>query len=873
MVTRKKMKSLNIRKAYGWLTVLMTLLVLGATLDFVGITNPTSDVIGGSAIDRTNTMKYTILCAIVFLIGPAIGFFYTKNSAKNLRDSLPEKIKPKLKAIALNPQIGLQMIFPIFLVTKVASFFFFSLSSNRAELRELIELLGKSKYGLLTILLSIFFVSYLSMQKRMEILLKINIIALYLTITFVFFAIIFAFVLQQNYEINQPLISMLVVQIIFITLFLTVKRIFDFLTISIVGLILLITCQIPGVIESINYFEDYPYLNVHAFEKWGYSPWKELQLNHGLYSDFLRHLFGYVIINPSVWGMQVGTQALLAPIEMMLTVILIGSILKKLKEVFLITLIGIAFLGNIPSDLFNSWFLLSSLPRMLPLLIVTRILQLYLKRPTTFNLITLVISCSIGLLWSAEGIAINIGVVLALVLTGIKRNRGIRVTVIPHVAVTVITPMVLSTLILTPLGLSKYFLEDFQGMTSNILQGNLAFNYKIGILYTVSTLSIPIILSYLGYLLVKRQIDSDFNPYVYLVPTIVVGGYFYIKFLAWPDLHIQQATNSLSLLWFFIALKLLAGIKRDSRVYEYIRIVSCFVLVTLLVESALPSRQFVKKYEGQLISGIGIAGEPLASRTDEVQSLKDYLVNLTGKSDLVVLDFTNAPVEINLLTDLRFVPDLAFTSFYVSSSQQSSAIKNIRLSTPDAIIWEGPVGYSNSVFPGEMYLRNYLISKEILDNYSRVHRFGRYTILVSDTTKNLKPKSESESITRFECNWGKSVTTFNRQELLKGEDETSKILKVSNDYFTDKSIPISSIAGFFVRATKPGQYEIKAPDQLTSVKFSLAEADFRKVGQDPLYIPVANCPQWRLSNQLTSEFQSNSPDLTITQLSRFNGRD
>ena len=139
--------------------------------------------------------------------------------------------------------------------------------------------------------------------------------------------------------------------------------------------------------------------------------------------------------------------------------------------------------------------------------------------------------------------------------------------------------------------------------------------------------------------------------------------------------------------------------------------------------------------------------------------------------------------------------------------------------------------------------------------------------------KVMLTKSLSTDITKFECNWGKSVTTFNRQELLKGEDETSKILKVSNDYFTDKPIPIASIAGFYVRATKPGQYEIKAPDQLTSVKFSLAEADFRKVGLDPLYIPVANCPQWRLSNQLTSEFQSNSPDLMITQLSRFNGKD
>jgi hypothetical protein len=83
-----------------------------------------------------------------------------------------------------------------------------------------------------------------------------------------------------------------------------------------------------------------------------------------------------------------------------------------------------------------------------------------------------------------------------------------------------------------------------------------------------------------------------------------------------------------------------------------------------------------------------------------------------------------------------------------------------------------------------------------------------------------------------------------------------------------KPILVKSIAGFYVRVAKPGQYAIKTADARTVVKFSVEEEDFSRISLNSVYIPVANCPQWRLSSELTSEIRTNSPDLTIMKFSR-----
>jgi hypothetical protein len=229
-----------------------------------------------------------------------------------------------------------------------------------------------------------------------------------------------------------------------------------------------LVAKIPKSPGTLNYFEDYPYLNVHAFLNWDYQPWSGLQLNHGLYHDFLRPLLGSVLIDNSIWGMQTGITLILFPLEICLVLFLTSKILdSKFTPLYLFLALA-ALSGRLPSEGSNSWFFLYSLPRALPLLFCTYLLKLVIQKSTYKRIIGLGICNAIAIIWAAESLIIALLHVIALIyFFVVSSSETIRARALKVVVLISLT-LGLPSGVLTILGFAKAFLGDYEGITSNL---------------------------------------------------------------------------------------------------------------------------------------------------------------------------------------------------------------------------------------------------------------------------------------------------------------------------------------------------------------------------------------------------------------------
>ena len=218
----------------------------------------------------------------------------------------------------------------------------------------------------------------------------------------------------------------------------------------------------------------------------------------------------------------------------------------------------------------------------------------------------------------------------------------------------------------------------------------------------------------------------------------------------------------------------------------------------------------------------------------------------TGVEEPIVLDFTNSPVFVHLLPNLKFVPDLEFTSFYVSYSQQLSALRNILNSPPDAIILNGPIGLSNGVFPGEMFQRNYLMSKYVLENYQEVERYEDFSILTRGGSNlnsgNLQDLLNSNSLT---CNWFKALNSVPRLSKANQFNENIDVSDLGN--LLSLGAKLKDVTGFKVLVSNPGIYSISANRSAGKfVPLATFEATFRT--RMEIFVPVDSCPAWGLNS-------------------------
>ncbi len=625
--------------------------------------------------------------------------------------------------------------------------------------------------------------------------------------------------------------------------------------------IFLLLARVPGPLGDLNYFEDFPKLNAFAFNSWGYLPWIDLQLNHGLYHDFIRPVFGTLLFGDSIWAMQAGIASILFPLEVILVLYLTGKILDARFHTVYLFMVFIAFTRAVPAEGQNSWFFIYSLPRAIPLLLCTLALKCLLQDLKLVNYAFVSVSLALSTMWASENLIIWISVLITLLYYTASTKKLNLAMVLKLMFSVILIPSLLIWIPLKSLGLVQGFLGDYEGLSSNLLQGALDFNFKAGLPYSVFTLGLPVCFIFLTYRYAARLKGTLTSTEIILVPTLAAGIYYYIKFLAWPDLHIQQAVNALHLFWFFLAIKSINRLERIPHLFSFARLGSLALIGAMLISNSYPGRSLTPKIIESPDPVFGSTSVELKKNLQKYSSLREAIVKITNSPKPIVLDFTNAPVYIHLYSNLRFVPDLSFTSFYVSEIQQKRALEKIKINQPNAIIFYSPVGLSNGVFPGDIFQRNYVIAGEILGQFKRITRFNDHIILTKappnlseNNFADLMPKSYRN------CEWHNSL---NYVPKLDARKSTTDLKRFELEDIVFSGVQASEIRGLQVKVAGPGNYSLSLLSNIENRKIVTVSFNATAQNLTDIYVPVDVCPGWSLNSEPMGNLVINGLDSEI----------
>ena len=174
------------------------------------------------------------------------------------------------------------------------------------------------------------------------------------------------------------------------------------------------------------------------------------------------------------------------------------------------------------------------------------------------------------------------------------------------------------------------------------------------------------------------------------------------------------------------------------------------------------------------------------------------------------------------------------------------ALSNIVGNPPDAIILSGPVGLSNGVFPGEMFLRNYVISKYILENYQQISRYDDFSILTRGLPNlNISNMGDLLSQTSLTCNWFKALNSVPQLSEIDLTTGSSKTLDLEEIAFM--GVKLKDLAGFKISVSSPGVYSISVNTGLGgAVPVTTFESTFQTKME--IFVPVDSCPAWGLNS-------------------------
>ncbi len=848
----------NIKHVIVFISCLISIVMVFYVTTLDQIIRPRTDVVGGSSMFETNTLRYIIyfvsFLITMIILGLILGKSKPRKSAKlkpfNQLNRNTNEIIREIKN-ELTPQLLILILLATLGISRYVSYLSFLIIENR--FLKLSNLMIFPDWTV-AIILFLSLVSTIIAAKRLFTVNKFASLAVAMPIG----AISLLYLTMSNTlskfknsselsSFSWLIIALLLGNCIYVIQVTRRKiKIENVLYVGILAGLHFLLSRIPGSINKLDYFEDYPILNVHGFSNWGYQPWSELQLNHGLYHDFIRPLVGTWFVDNSAWGMQAGIQAILFPLEVMMVLYCIGSIFRNKLFTLYIFLFSYAIVNVVPGEGVNSWIFIYSLPRAIPLLFCTLALRRVVEKKSPADHALFALAISVSTLWASENLIIWIVCGFTALYFTIIDNKNRFKDLVNLAMSSLVIPVAAIYSILGLLGLSTAFLNDYEGLSSNIFQGALAFNFKSGVPYTLSALGLPVLFGYFG-LKYGRQLRKGIQrSELILIPSLTVGVYYYVKFLAWPDLHIQQATNALNVIWIFLMLQIWSWISKEKNLVSIVKISGIAIIASTLVLNLAPSRQQTPKIDSPEVEFLGPVAPSFELEITRYKNLKSFIQKQTGVEDPVVLDFTNSPVFVHLLPNLKFVPDLEFTSFYVSHSQQLRALSNIVGNPPDAIILSGPVGLSNGVFPGEMFQRNYVISKYIFENYQQINSYDNFSILTRGLPNlNISNMGDLLSKTSLTCNWFKalnSVPKLSEIDLITGSAETLNLEEIAF-----MGVNLRDLVGFKVSVSSPGVYSISVNTGMGRVvPVTTFESTFQR--KKELFVPVDSCPAWGLNS-------------------------
>jgi len=608
--------------------------------------------------------------------------------------------------------------------------------------------------------------------------------------------------------------------------------------------------SLPGKM-NLHAFESFSYANVKLFLQ-GFIPWKDFNVEHGVWEDLLRPFIGGYLARDFDWGTMGGVVSLVRPLEF--------------------ALLGICFYLFRPNMLLTSFLLSLSylvertlgigilvMPRILPIVFLTLVFKNYLQRPRYGASISLGLISCIALLWSPEGLYPVACIALILCLNIIfSKFKKIQLL---HLITYLIFLLVFLFLPLMFFGLSRdWIAANLTNASGYLFAWGAPIQFNLGFVFILFFILVPIVtLLFLGKGIADLKILNlgGQHSVTFLVPAFFATYAFFVKFLGWPDWHIKQPA---SLLLISVFMWVAVVWKPEKEVARVLSIFVATILILPLTDTSLQAQDVNLRNAAIQSSAYDEYTESYEARAEEV--FRSFAKFVDNKQGTRILDFGNEPVT--WFGFGKFAPSGGKTNVLglFSAKSQTEFTEKLALNPPSAVIWGGEFGYWAWPFNGN-WMKQYLVSEYILRNYQPVQSNGNYTIMVSKSDSKPDPAS-LRALTSLNCDWLGGVDNFktprsnNIGPIIRSS--LSKDKMTGHDSYNLELDTFRSMNGLFIESNKPVSVVIKRQDAVGEIRFKYSSPGVTT----PIWL--AGCPVYRLVDEKSTWSMSFSPADAIVKV-------
>ncbi|CAN2228654.1 hypothetical protein MCERE85_01410 [Candidatus Nanopelagicaceae bacterium] len=511
----------------------------------------------------------------------------------------------------------------------------------------------------------------------------------------------------------------------------------------------------PSLSLSLHPFESHAYANTRQFLN-GALPWKDFSLEHGIWEDLGRNLFGSLLAGRSDLQQGFGIASIVRPVEFTI----LGLCLYLVTKNYWFPCLALG--GTYMINLLTNYDILY-LTRFIPTLFLTVLLRELSRNRSKFLLAALGFFSGIQVLISLESIhTIPIVFLVAswLILVGkdsLKDKYLKLIVYIIFLLITIFAPLMI-------LNLMNEFLQHFFSSSGYIFAwggsyqlGNSFFADLILILIPTSLFLISKYIFYQPW----AKVFPNILQYVWLAPIFFALLAYFIKFMLWPDGHLVQPTSIFLLgVLFLIA----HNFSKSRNTLNGTTPIFCIAFIICLVCGLATT----SPYQEELQPSASMLSYDVPTKTyiARVEEVNDTFARYLPKGrNSKVFDFANEPVTWFGVLGYSTSGGVSKVLNLYSSKSQLNAIRDMIQNPPDAVIWGGEFGYWEWPFNGN-WMKQYHISSWILHNYVPVIQDGKYVLMLPKLEKipNLNALNQIKSV---QCNWLNGASRFTLTQSLR----------------------------------------------------------------------------------------------------------
>jgi hypothetical protein len=533
--------------------------------------------------------------------------------------------------------------------------------------------------------------------------------------------------------------------------------------------------------------------SLHPYESMSYSnfnlliggqlPWKNFELEHGVWTDLFRNLLSSSIAgDQSFWAQSYTYGLIVRPIEVF--IFLIG--LRLLTRSIMKTIVIFICLKMVES-LFGLGFW--SFPQITPVIFITYFLFIFFKRGNTKSLIFLGFCLGLSILWAPESIYSLVAVTCIIALF---RESGL-LGLLKQLMVLCFTIFLTIFCILQPFLLFLPFLKSNLAIANGY---NFAWadkiHFEFGLVFSLLVISLPIaLILMLSNLLKSDKVSLSPIKKALGVP-VIVTVFFYWKFLQWPDWHILSPATLLILT---IALALI--LPRRNLFSNHSLAQNTILLILFAPMIYLPSPLFSNSHSSTEIS---LSREANRGYLDRIYRMKETFSPFLNQKTQV-FDFGNEPLTWFGHFKYESAASINKVLNINSFKTERMIVEELNSNPSLAIVWGSEFGYSDYPF-GPTFVRKPLIAAHILEKYSPVSIDGSYILFMP---KGQFPVNETaiESLKKQDCSlrFNLNIVSYGKVGLEEAAS-SKKFVPLGNPSFENSEIILSSGHRIFLKTNE-----------------------------------------------------------------------